>query len=146
VPENRPPRSVLVADDDPAVEQVLAMAFRKSGYEVDTAKDGTAALGLVDRRAYDLLVLDILMPGATGWEVLARAVERASPGAALPSVILITGFNQEYVVDIRVLREEGVGAMLLKPFPASDILAEAERLLAEAPRTSLPRAGQKTAP
>ena len=84
-------------------------------------------------KRYDLLVLDILMPGATGWEVHARALERVPAGSHLPRAILMTGFQQEYVVDFRVLQEEGVGAMLLKPFPASTVLDEAARLLAEPP-------------
>ncbi len=131
--------SVLIADDDPGLLAALGIAFRKAGYAVESAADGERGLETVGRRRFDLLVLDILMPGATGWEVLARAIERTPAGEPLPRAILMTGFNQEYVVDIRVLREEGVGAMLLKPFPAATLLDEAARLLCEAPRAALPR-------
>jgi CheY-like chemotaxis protein len=134
------PVSVLLADDDPGVLGTLAIAFRRAGYAVETAADGARALALLESRPFDLLVLDILMPGATGWEVLARAVERTAPGAALPRAIVMTGFHQEYVVDMGLLRQEGVGAMLLKPFPATDILDEAERVLAAEPHFSLPKA------
>lgn len=129
---------VLIADDDPSVLQVLALAFRNSGYSVDTAENGTAGIAKVDSKRYDLLVLDILMPGATGWEVHARALERTPAGSPLPRAILMTGFQQEYVVDFRVLQQEGVGAMLLKPFPASAILDEAARLLGEPPPVVAP--------
>lgn len=139
MPENPIPRSVLVADDDPSVLQILALAFRKAGYEVEAAEDGARALARIEARRHDLLVLDILMPGATGWEVLARAVERTPPGGDLPRAILVTGFHSEYVLDLEVLRQEGVAAMLFKPFSATDILEEADRVLAAPAVKSLPR-------
>src|SRR5690349_7030099 len=128
MPENLAPirASILVADDDPAILGTLTMAFRLAGHRVEGAGDGTKALEAIDAGTYDLLVLDILMPGATGWEVLARAIERTPAGAPLPRAILITGFNQEYVVDIGMLRREGAAGMLLKPFTATEILDEVQ--------------------
>jgi CheY-like chemotaxis protein len=134
--------SVLIADDDPSVLQVLALAFRNTGYSVETAENGTVGIEMVDSKRYDLLVLDILMPGATGWEVHAKALEAVPPGKPLPRAILMTGFQQEYVVDFRALQQEGVGAMLLKPFPASTILDEAARLLGEPPPVLAPHASR----
>jgi len=122
--------SILLADDDPAVLQALSMAFKLAGHAVTPAADGTKAIEALDRGPYDLMVLDILMPGATGWEVLESALSRTPAGAPTPRALLITGFNSEYVVDMSVLRREGVAGMLLKPFPAQDILDEVQRALA----------------
>ena len=136
--------SILLADDDPGVLPILAMAFRAAWYRVETASDGTKALEALERGPYDLMVLDILMPGATGWEVLASAIQRTPPGSPMPRAILITGFNAEYVVDLSILRQEGVAGMLLKPFPATDILDEIRRVLSMAPILALPKAAQAT--
>lgn len=129
-------KTVLVADDDPSLLKILELALRHAGYAVTTAVDGAVALERLEGRTYDLLVLDILMPGATGWEVLAKAVGATAPGEPLPRAILVTGFHQEYVVDMRVLQEEGVGAMMLKPFSPADLVEEAARVLAARARTA----------
>lgn len=134
--------SVLLADDDPDLVAVLALAFRASGLQVTTAGDGSAALEALESGRFDVLVLDILMPGATGWEVLARALEGTAAGSPLPRAILMTGFNQEYVVDMRLLQQEGVAAMLLKPFPATTLIEEIRRALSLPPQVAQPRAPQ----
>jgi len=136
--------SILLADDDPGTLRILSMALRSGGYRVEGALDGSVAIEAVERAPFDLMVLDILMPGATGWEVLARAIERTPAGAPMPRAILITGFNQEYVVDMSVLRKEGVAAMLLKPFPATDLLDEVRRVLALPPVMAVEKAKQPT--
>ena len=134
--------SILLADDDPNLVRVLSFAFKASGYRVEMALDGAVALEALELGRYDVLVLDILMPGATGWEVLARAIEQTPPGKELPRAIFITGFNQEYVVDMNMLRQEGVAAMLLKPFTATTLIEEIQRVLAQPPQYSRPRANQ----
>jgi CheY-like chemotaxis protein len=142
-----PPRalaSILVADDDPGLVGVLSIAFKAAGYKVTTAPDGTKGLAAVEQARFDVLVLDVLMPGATGWEVLQSAIDRTPLGKALPRAIMMTGFNQEYVVDMSLLRREGVSAMLLKPFPASLLVDEVRRALVMSPQFALPRAPQRT--
>jgi CheY-like chemotaxis protein len=139
MPAPAPAAYVLLADDDPSVLPILSLALKGAGYAVTAARSGTEAIACLDASRFDLLVLDILMPGATGWEVLAHAIASTPPGAPLPRAILITGFHQEYVLDFRLLQEEGVAAMLLKPFPAQEFLDEVARVLATEPHLSLPK-------
>jgi CheY-like chemotaxis protein len=79
------PPCILVADDDASFLTLAAMSLKRSGFDVVSAADGTSAMEALEARPegspFDLLVLDILMPGATGWEVLARAVEARPPGS-----------------------------------------------------------------
>jgi len=136
--------SILLADDDPAILLTLSLALRTAGHSVEQASDGTKAVDALVRTPFDLYVLDILMPGATGWEVLARAIERTAPGAPLPRAILITGFNQEYVLDLNLIRREGASSMMLKPFTATELLDEVQRVLSLPPQPAPPRAVQGT--
>ena len=139
------PPSILLADDDPSVLQLLGLALGRAGHTVTTARDGTEAIAALETQRFNLLVLDIMMPGATGWEVVARAIEGTPEGIPLPKVVLVTGFNGEYVLDFQLLQDEGVSAMLLKPFSAADFIEEVDRVLALEPHYTLPEKTRKAA-
>jgi DNA-binding NtrC family response regulator len=64
---------VLIADDDPVFRGLLATVLAREGYAVQTAADGRAALTLIATEAPDLLIADVVMPGLSGWSLLARA-------------------------------------------------------------------------
>lgn len=80
--------SILIVDDELSVRHSLAGWFRKDGYEVETAENATAALNLLRDRRFDVVLLDIRMPGMDGLE-LQEHVQRIDPEAA---VIMITAF------------------------------------------------------
>ena len=99
---------------------------------VVTARDGKEAIALLEaaaRRglALDLLLLDIRMPGASGWEVLARSRELAPPGGSPPRALLMTGFSVELDID-RVTREGATG-VLIKPISNRALVHEVRRVL-----------------
>lgn len=75
----QPPPSVLVVDDDADTCRNLSDILSDLGYQVDTAPDGTAALALVQKHAYDVALLDYKMPGMTGLE-LYREIKKARAG------------------------------------------------------------------
>jgi DNA-binding response OmpR family regulator len=62
---------VLVVDDDPSVRESLVEALRSEGYTVWRAEDGAAALGVMKARMPDLVLLDLMMPHVSGWDVIA---------------------------------------------------------------------------
>ncbi len=82
------PARLLLVDDDEANRDILSRRLLRSGYRVDVAEDGNRALELVLSRPYDLLLLDVRMPGIGGLELLRRVRERWSP-SQLP-VIMVT--------------------------------------------------------
>ena len=76
---------ILVAEDDPAIRQGLVDALESEGYSVLPEPDGARALDTFRRQPFDLLLLDVMMPAANGYDV-CRAVRRA--GSAVPILFL----------------------------------------------------------
>jgi DNA-binding response OmpR family regulator len=118
-------RLVVVADDEPDIVELVAIVFRRAGFEVLTASEGRAALALVRDRVPDLCVLDGLMPGLAGFEVL-RAMREDERTASVPALILTASVDEE-----REIRRHGIepDSFIKKPFEAEALLAVAERLL-----------------
>src|SRR5258708_548089 len=85
----RPGGLILVVDDAPDARAMLVKALDQAGYQALTAADGMSALALVDRAAPDLVVLDAVMPGLSGFETCRRLKARAE--AAHVPVIFMTG-------------------------------------------------------
>ena len=117
--------SVLVADDDDDVRELVAWVMRSAGHEVAEAPDGQAALDqMVDHR-WDLAVLDIGMPGMSGLEVLASLRERHTDCGP---IIVLTGCDDP---DVRQeARNLGADAYLTKPFVLADLRVRAQDLIA----------------
>ncbi len=83
-------QSILLAEDDAALQTALMKALRKEGYHVYGASDGEEALAVFNKRAFDLVITDLSMPKKKGLEVAAE-VKRQKP--SLP-VIIITAFGE----------------------------------------------------
>jgi two-component system CheB/CheR fusion protein len=109
---------VLVADDNIDAADLLAEVLRTYGYAVHTAHDGKAAIELAARYKPDVMVLDIGMPGATGYEVAHWA--RQQPWGEQASLIAVTGWGQEHDGN-RALRA-GFDARLVKPVDLNELL------------------------
>lgn len=98
---------ILVVDDDAAIRSLLVTVLRRRGLRADSARDGKEALELLALCRYSVLLLDLMMPTMTGWEVLdilATAAER-------PEVIVLTAG-----VEPSSLRSQIVRATIRKPF------------------------------
>jgi len=108
---------ILVIDDEPRILAFLARGLAADGYTVDTADTGTGALRAVRRNAYDLVLLDLLLPGVDGLSVL-QAINRLRP--ELPVVIVSARSDLP-----TKLRGFGLGATdyLSKPFALGELLA-----------------------
>ena len=79
--------SILIVDDEPGVRSSLSGVLRDEGYEVDAAESGEACLELLARQAYDVVVLDIWLPGMDGLATLTRMRERQIDS----QVVIISG-------------------------------------------------------
>ena len=134
--------SVLVADDDAGLLKTTKKALEESGFQVTAVGNGREALLALDvaflaRKPFDVLLLDVLMPGASGWEVLERARAKRPTGSRSPRVLSMTGLTAE--LDLDRLKREGADGMLMKPVSARTLVAEVRRAVARA-RAGLPAA------
>ena len=88
---------ILVVDDEAPVRLTVAELLHRAGYAVQTAADGLAALALLEHDPVDLLILDLLMPGLSGWAV-AQRVQAQYPGMI---VLVLTGTSADAVEQAR---------------------------------------------
>jgi len=116
---------ILVADDDPDLLDLVAYALSQAGYLVVKAADGNAALAAFDAEAPDLVILDINMPGQTGFEVCA-----AIRGRSTVPVMMLTARGEEQDL-VRAL-DLGADDYLTKPFSPRTLLARVKALLRRA--------------
>jgi two-component system, OmpR family, response regulator MtrA len=108
---------ILVVDDDPAIRQLLTDVLEMEGYEVSLAADGLAAVRAVTACSPDFVVLDVMMPGLDGFEVLSTI--RAQAGEPVPVLMLTAGAEPDS--DARAW-SRGVDYYLAKPFTPDAVL------------------------
>jgi DNA-binding response OmpR family regulator len=126
-----PLAKILVVDDEQRILRFVVRGLRAEGYEVDSADNGVDGLGLALTGDYDLVVLDLLMPGLDGASVLRRLVaERPAQAVIVLSCLSATATK------VRCL-EAGAEDYLAKPFSLDELLARVRaRLRSAASRTS----------
>lgn len=115
--------SLLFVEDDSSLAEALRRILRGEGYAAEWARDGIAALGRLERKAYCLAIVDLGLPAMDGFELLRRVRER-QPG--LP--VLILSARQEPREKVRAL-DLGADDYLGKPFSMSELLARIRALL-----------------
>jgi len=117
--------SVLVVDDDPDVCDLVTYKLEQSGFDVRRASDGDAALREVAKKVPDLVLLDVMMPGVSGLEVLERW-RKDEATAAMP-VIMVTAKAQEN--DVERGFELGADDYVIKPFSPRELVRRVTAVL-----------------
>jgi two-component system, OmpR family, response regulator ResD len=130
--EREPRAQVLVVDDEPTISEVVCRYLQRSGYRTQSAPDGAQALALSARSTPDLVILDIMLPGIDGLEVMRRLheFEDSDPSRPRPAVILLTakGEESDRIVGLR----RGADDYVVKPFSPAELLARVEAVLRRA--------------
>lgn len=119
----RPKISVLIVDDELIVRESLFHWFKREGYEADTAQSGEAALGMLERQSFDILFVDMKMPGMGGLEFVRQTGELYPDSA----VVIITAYGS---IDTAVeAMKHGAADYLLKPFKPDQLSLVMEKIL-----------------
>jgi DNA-binding response OmpR family regulator len=121
-------QSILVAEDERNLVEALTFLMRRAGYEVSVARDGPTTVAMARDIKPDLLLLDIMLPGFDGFDVIA-AIRRDSRGRKQPRIILLTA--KGYERDRRKAAELGVDDYVTKPFSNRDVVQRVQALLSE---------------
>jgi len=127
-------QSILVVDDEAPMRKLLSSNLNASGYTVQSAADGSEGLKLIDEHPFDLLLLDINLPGLSGLQVL-EALRR---GLNIPVLVLSARGRERDKVEALDL---GADDYLCKPFGIAELLARVKALLRRGmpgPRAALP--------
>src|SRR5450755_2359700 len=116
--------SVLVVDDEPTIAEIVSRYLERAGYRTRIAADGAQALELVARRRPDLVVLDLMLPGIDGLEVMRRLRQPEHDRIAL---ILLTakGEESDRVIGLRL----GADDYVVKPFSPVELVARVDAVL-----------------
>jgi len=119
----QPRARILLVEDEPALVLTLADRLRAERYEVEAVGDGETALGRLGQASFDLVLLDVMLPGRDGYDVCRELRAR---GSYVP-VLMLTARGQ--VVDRVVGLKLGADDYLIKPFDMAELLARVEALL-----------------
>ena len=109
-------KRILVTDDDPCILKLVTVILTRAGYEVDTAIGGREALEKCDRTHYDVLMLDLMMPEVSGFDVLARLQIRDP----LPRFVVVMSAASHAVIASALF--PNVFAVVRKPFEIAEML------------------------
>lgn len=119
------PARILVVDDEDSILEFVSFNLRKEGYEAVTAADGDTALALVEREPFDLVILDIMLPGIDGYEICRRL-------RAISDVPVLFLSARDTELDKVVGLEIGGDDYLAKPFGIRELQARVRALLRRA--------------
>ena len=122
---------ILVVEDEPSVGEVVSLYLRRAGYQVNVIRDGRQALEALNEQLPALVILDIMLPGADGWEITRLLRERND----IP-IIMLTARREE--IDRIAGLELGADDYVVKPFSPQELVSRV--------RAVLRRAGAKSAP
>jgi DNA-binding response OmpR family regulator len=118
-------KRILIVDDEPNIVVPLEFLMKREGYDVAVAVDGQAALDALERGAPDLVILDVMLPRMSGFEVCRKI--RADPRYGALRILMLTAKGRDSEV------EKGLGlgadAYVTKPFSTRDLVAKVRALL-----------------
>ncbi|MEY8841652.1 response regulator transcription factor [Cribrihabitans sp. XS_ASV171] len=124
-------RKVLLIEDEPNITEAIRFLLTRDGWQVETHEDGTTAVNKVSESRPDLVILDLMLPGKSGMDIL-REVRELDGMERLP-VLMLTARGQSR--DRDMAEKAGVSRFMTKPFSNTEVLTAVRDLHAQASRT-----------
>jgi len=117
-------KRILIVEDEANIVESLAFLLRRDGFDVSTIPDGARAVGEAERVTPDLMILDVMLPNLSGFDVLRDL--RAHDGLNATPVMMLTAKGQTR--DREQAEQLGANLFMTKPFSNAEIIAQARRL------------------
>jgi CheY-like chemotaxis protein len=124
---SRTGRTILIVDDDAPIRVLLRSILTRAGYVTREAKNGQEALEIIAEQKFDAILLDLMMPGISGFDSLENM--RNTNPEGLRSVIVVTAASDK---DVRRVNAEEVFKILRKPFEIDELIRTIEQCIAAA--------------
>lgn len=118
---------VLIAEDEPSILESLDFILRRAGFSIESVTDGDAALAAIRRQRPRLVVLDVMLPKRSGFEVL-KQIRADAVTHDLP-VMILTAKGQSQ--DRQIAEDLGASSFITKPYANADVVGTVKRLLSE---------------
>ncbi|MAU51031.1 MAG: two-component system response regulator [Roseovarius sp.] len=118
-------KKVLLIEDEPNIIEAISFILSRDGWEVKTHANGHDAMDAVRRRAPDLIILDVMLPGKSGYDILGE-IRHDADYASTP-VLMLTARGQTR--DRELAERAGVNRYMTKPFSNADVLAAVRDLV-----------------
>lgn len=118
-------KRVLLIEDEPNIIEAIRFILSREGFVVDAHSDGATALEAVERRNPDIIILDVMLPNRSGYDILRDL--RAQAGTAELPVLMLTARGQKK--DREMAEEYGASRFMTKPFSNADMLDAVNELL-----------------
>jgi len=122
-------KSILVVDDNEDIRSLLSLVLSREGYEVVLASDGTEAIEKIKVAKPDLILLDVMMPGLSGLEVLSTLREDKDKKINEIPIMMITA--KSTITDIDNAVELGASSYIIKPFRPANLIEKVTAIFAE---------------
>jgi DNA-binding response OmpR family regulator len=121
-------KRILVIDDEEAIRMSFTLALKDTGFQVDTAESGEKGLQMKKDAEYDLILLDLKMPGMNGVQMLRQIRENDKD---VP-IYIITAFHKEFFDELKIARKEGLGfEVLKKPVSSEEIVLSTKSIIGQ---------------
>ena len=119
-------KRILLIEDEPNITEALRFILSREGFGVDVHADGASALAAVHARRPDMVILDVMLPNRSGYEILRDL--RADPATRALPVLVLTARGQKK--EREQARQGGASGFMTKPFSNAEVLATVRALLA----------------
>lgn len=123
---------ILIAEDEPSILESLDFILRRAGWSVESVTDGEAALERVRRELPRILVLDVMLPKRSGFDVLKQL--RSEAATRILPVLILTAKGQQQ--DRRIAEELGADGFVTKPYSNAEVVGAVRQLLGDDDRAA----------
>ncbi|MDD7970088.1 response regulator transcription factor [Roseinatronobacter alkalisoli] len=117
-------KRVLVIEDEPNISEAIRFILTRDGWHVDVTADGVAAVGALQTNPPDVLILDLMLPGFSGFDILKTL--RANPATQAMPVLMLTAKGQ--AADREEAERLGVTRFMTKPFANAEVVAAVQEM------------------